>query len=187
MGSMFLQEAEATVVMFDLRGFATLAARLGPVDLGASLSRFYEHAEACIVANEGRIIRFMGDWVLAAWLASEVGDHRKKSLAAVAESRRRRAPWVQKGVDGGHPLLDYSVAAATGPVLVGQIGTERLKFFDVLGEPASIVRKLTVVCTLRNVEHLVTSETLDFADKPAAVEVEGVELGGKMLRLFRLE
>ena len=185
---MFLQEAEATVMMFDLRGFSKLAASLGPIDLGASLSRFYEHCESCVVAHGGRMVKFLGDAVLCCWLSSEVDDFRRKAVAAVWESHKKRGPWVQKGVDDGFPVLDYSVAAATGPVLVGHIGTERLKQFDVLGEPVNIVGKLTSVATARNMDHLVTNETLDSpAGRLPALEVEGIELGGKALRLFRLE
>jgi adenylate cyclase len=185
---MFLQEAEATVLVFDLRGFSRLAASLGPIDLGAALSRFYQHCETCVVAHAGRMVKFLGDGVLACWLSSEVEDFRRKAVAAVWESHRKRAAWVQKGVDEGFPMLDYSVAAATGPVLVGHIGTDRLKQFDVLGESVNIARKLTGVATARGVDHLVTHETLDSpAGRLSAVEVEGIELGGKALRLFRLD
>ena len=185
---MFLQESEATIMMFDLRGFSALAARLGPVDLGAALSRYYQHAESCVATHGGRMVKFLGDGVLACWLSSEVEDHRRKAVAAVWEAHKKRTAWVQKGVDEGFPVLDYSVAGATGPVLVGHIGTDRLKQFDVLGEPVNIVGKLTSVATARNMDHLVTAETLESpAGRLSAVEVEGIELGGKQLRLFRLE
>ena len=185
---MFLQEAEATVMLFDLRGFTKLAASIGPIDLGASLSRFYSHCEGCVVAHGGRMVKFLGDGVLSCWLSSEVDDFRRKAVAAVWESHKKRTAWVQQGVDEGFPVLDYSVAAATGPVLVGHIGTDRLKQFDVLGEVVNIAKKLTGVATARNMDHLVTNETLDSpAGRLPALEVEGIELGGRALRLFRLE
>ena len=58
----------------------------------------------------------------------------------------------------------------------------------VLGEAVNVAQKLTVVATTRQMDHLLTSETLESpAGRLAAVEVEGVELGGKQIRLFRLE
>ena len=185
---MFLQEAEATVILFDLRAFSRMAASMGPIELGAALSRFYQHCETCVVAHGGRMVKFLGDAVLACWLSSEIEDFRRKAVAAVWESHKKRAAWVQKGVDEGFPMMDYSVAAATGACLVGHIGTEKLKQFDVLGEPVNIVTTLTSVATMRNMDHLVTNETLDSpAGRLPALEVEGIELGGKALRLFRLE
>jgi len=184
---MFLQEAEATIVVFDLRGFSQLAARLGPVDLGAALGRYYEHVEQCAVAHDGRIVKFIGDAVLCVWLSSEHDDFRRKAVAAVWESNKKRSAWVQKGVTDGLPLLDYSVAAATGPVLVGQIGTKKHTAFDVLGEPVNIAFKLCGAAATRGVDHLVTAESLESpAGRLQAVEVEGIELGGRQLRLFRL-
>lgn len=186
--SMFLQEAEATVVMFDLKGFSRLAASLSPVELGVALSRYYEHVESLVVAHQGRIVKFMGDAVFCVWLSSEVDDHRRKAVASLWEAHRKRGAWVHQGVSDGQPVLDYTVAAATGPVLVGHIGTERLKFFDVLGEPVSTAQKLTTVAASRGVDHIMTSETLDSpGGRLAGIEVEGIELGGKQLRLYRLE
>lgn len=188
MGStLFLQETEATVVIFDLRGFADLAGRLSPVELGAALGRFYEHTESIVLGSGGRVIKFMGDIVMAAWLATGAEDHRREALDALRAAHAERPRWIQEGLDQGQPLLDYSVAAASGPVLVGHIGTERMRTFDVLGEPVSVARKLTLVATTRGLDHLVTAEALaSKAGRIPAVEVEGIELGGKLIRLFRL-
>ena len=46
MGTMFLQEVEATVVLADVRDLSPLAAQLGPVDLGLALSQKGELARA---------------------------------------------------------------------------------------------------------------------------------------------
>ena len=187
MGAVFLQVTEGTVVLFDLRGFQTLAGRLGPIDLGAALSRFYDHAEACTLAAHGRVVKFMGDLVLCAWLSSEVEDHRRQAVAAVREASERRSRWIQEGIDAGLPLLDYSVAAASGPLLVGHIGTDRMRSFDVLGEPESTAHKLTLVATSRSLGHLLTADVLASpSGRIPAVEVEGIELGDRHVRLFRL-
>jgi adenylate cyclase len=187
-GSMFLQETEATVLMFDLQGFSALAAQLGPVDLGAALSRFYDHVESCVVPHDGRVVKFLGDAVLTVWLSSEVEDHRRKAVAALWQAVKKRAEWVKEGVERGVPILDYNVGVATGPVLAGHLGTQSLKFFDILGEVVVVAGKLTHIAAARSSDHLLTGETLESpAGRLTAVEVEGVELSGKRYRLFRLE
>jgi len=72
-GDMFLQEAEAAVLVFDLRGFTPLCARLGPIELGAALGRFYEHCEAAVDAGGGRVIKLVGDMVVSVWVAGQHG------------------------------------------------------------------------------------------------------------------
>ncbi len=187
MADIYLQESDATVVMFDLRGFSTLAATLTPVDLGATLSRFYDHAEHLILDQQGRVLKFMGDIVTAAWLGNEVADHQTRGLTVVREAVKTALGWQAQNERYGMGKLTYSVAAATGHVLAGQIGTDRMRAFDVLGEPANIVAKLTVAATMRGLSNLITHETLPGGTRPVGVvEVEGIEIGGRQLRLYRV-
>ncbi len=173
----FLHETEAAVLVFDLSGYSRLCAELSPLDLGVALGDFYDHVEKIVDTHGGRLVKLMGDAVLAAWLANETGFPRPAALSAVADALRQRPAWI-----AAHPDLAYTIAAAAGPVLAGQIGTERHLGFDVLGAPVNTAFKLTSVASAREVDHVLA---VAVPEHPA-VEVEGVELGGKRLRLFRL-
>jgi adenylate cyclase len=181
--AVFLHETEAAVVLFDLRGFTRLAAGLTPLDLGLALSRYYSHAEACIESNGGRLVKFAGDAVLGAWLANETSKPQSQAVGAVATAMKQRNDFLARCRADGMPELDHSVAVAFGSVLAGQIGTDRHKTFDVLGEPVNAAFKLAVLAQARNVDHLIAVPVPGLK----LVEVEGVELGGKMMRLYRLE
>jgi len=180
MDAVFLHEAEAAVVLFDLRNFTGIAAALSPLDLGLALSRYYAHAEQHIESHGGRLVKFAGDAVLAAWLANETAKPLAQALAAVAAAVQSRGAFLERCRADRLPELDYAVAFAAGPVLAGQIGTERHKSYDVLGEPVNAAFKLAALAQARGVDHLSGIQT------PDLVEVEGVDLGGKLVRLFRL-
>jgi adenylate cyclase len=184
---MFLQEADATVLVFDLRGFTPLAGRLGPVELGAALGRFYEFVEACVDRGGGRVLKLMGDVVMSAWIAgqhgADHGGHREGAVAAIRAARALRTAWLAENQRLGLPNLSFSMA---GRVLAGQIGTDRLRQFDVLGAPANVALKLASVATMRDVDNLITADVL-WPAASAAVEVEGIELGGHRYRLYRVD
>ena len=190
MSDRFLQESEATVLNFDLRGFTMIAAHLGPVDLGALLSRFYEHAESAIDAGGGRLVKFMSDVVMSVFIAGQHGEahggHRKGAVAAIRHAQRARAAWLAQNQALQLPLLSYSMAAASGTVLVGQIGTAKQHAFDVLGAPANVAYKLTAVATMRDVDNLVTADVLA-GGREGAIESESVALGGQRYRLYQVE
>jgi adenylate cyclase len=187
MGTMFLQEVEATLLVADVRDFEPIAQQLGPVELGLSLSRFYEHLGGVVERSGGRIVKFIGDGMLAAFIGA---DHRLKALAAIAESNKTRQPFLDANMKQKLPLLDYHLGASSGSVLAGELGTDKLRFWDVLGQPVNHAFRLTGLATRRGVTNLVDAATYEGADKarrPPAVETDMVDLGANKLRLFKLE
>jgi adenylate cyclase len=188
MGTMFLQEVEATVVLGDVRDFAPLAQQLGPVELGLALSRFYEHVGGLLEKHHGRIVKFLGDGVLAVFLGSK--EHRLRALNAIAEGVKSREAFLEENIAKKLPVLDYAFGAASGTILAGELGTEKLRFYDVLGAPVNQAFRLTALATRRGVTNLVAVDVWDGADsnkRPAAVETDMVEMGADKLRLFKLE
>ena len=190
MSDMFLQETEATVLNFDLRAFTMIAAHLGPVDLGVLLGRFYEHVEDAVEAGGGRLVKFMSDVVMSVFVDGQHGathgGHRKGALVAIRHAQNSRASWLAENQALKLPLLSYSMAASSGTVLVGQIGTRKQHAFDVLGKPANIAYKLTAIATVRDVDNLVTADVLA-GDTRGAIESEAASLGGSRHRLYQVE
>jgi adenylate cyclase len=183
---MFLQEIEATVVTHDVKGFGVLAAQLGPVEMGVELGRFYEHVAEHVTAEGGRVVKFVGDAVLSVFIGTK--DHRAAALRSIQRSLQARDGWLQDNSDAGRPLLDYTIGAAAGPLLAGDVGIPRLRSYDVLGRPVNLAFRLCTLAASRGVTHLVAASVYEGAKvPPAGIEVEGVELSGKALRLFRLE
>ena len=188
MATLFLQQIEATVVVHDLRNFSTLAVQLGAVDLGIVLSRFYEHVQAGIEPHGGRLVKFIGDAVMSVFIGAGESDHRGAALESLRTTLRQREAWLHENAERGLPVLDYSSAAASGEVLAGDVGTSKLRFYDVLGEPANIAFRLVGIATDRHVSHLVTADAYEHAQaRPPGIEVDPIELGGKRIRLYRLE
>jgi len=189
--TMFLQEVDATVLLADVRDFSPLAAQLGPVDLGLVLGRFYEHIGEIIEKHHGRIVKFIGDGVLGAFVGNLGGEHRLRALQAVAEMTARRQPFLDENEKMKLPLLDYAVGVASGALLAGELGTEKLRFYDVLGQPVNRAFRLTALATRRGVGNLVDANTFESieekAERPAAVETDVAEVGAEKLRLFKLE
>jgi adenylate cyclase len=189
---MFLQEVDATVLLADVRDFEPLARQLGPVELGLALSRFYEHFGALIERHHGRVVKFLGDGVLAVFIgAGAAGDHRLRALKAARDAVARRQAFLDENVERKLPLLDYALGAASGPVLAGELGTDKLHFYDVLGSSVNRAFRITSLATRRGVSNLIDAATYEgVADKgarPAAIETDPVELGDEKLRLFKLE
>src|SRR5262249_31737774 len=129
--TLFLQEIQASVVVHDLRGFSALTVQLGPVELGLVLSRYYEHVAAAIEPQGGRIVKFVGDAVISVFGGARDLDHRGAALESVRATLKLREGWLAENASRKLPLLDYSIAVASGDVLAGDVGTSKLRFYDV--------------------------------------------------------
>jgi len=185
--TVFLQELEATIAFFDMRRFSVMSAQLGPVDLGVALRRYYEHVEEGIIQSGGRVVKFMSDGVLALFMAHGQRDHAASALQLLRGLEARVGQWLEENARMGLPVMVYSVGVASGGVLFGELGTARQRAYDVLGNPVTTAIRLSRLATVRAVPHLIASGTVQALLEPARViEVEGAELSGKMVRLYRL-
>jgi adenylate cyclase len=188
MATLFLQQVEATVVVHDLRNFSALAVQLGPVDLGLALSRYYEHVAQAVEPHGGRLVKFVGDAVMSVFVGPTDIDHRGNALAAIKSTLDAREAWLADNAKRDMPVLDYSIGVSSGEVLAGDVGTSKLRNYDVLGEPVNIAFRLVGVATDRHLSHVVTADAYEHAKtRPPGIEIEAIELGGKRVRLFRLE
>jgi adenylate cyclase len=175
---------DATILVVDARDFHALAERSGAVELGLLLTGFYEHVAGGLEAQNGKIVKFIGDGVLASF---DGADHRGRALAAPRAPTARRAAWLDESARL-LAALDWSAGAASGAVLVGELGTERVHFRDVLGAPVNLAFRLAALATDRKLGTLVDEDTFAGAQsKPPCVEVDAAELGGRRRRLYRVE
>jgi adenylate cyclase len=186
--TLFLQEVDATVLVADVRDFSPLSQQLGPVDLGLALGRFYEHVGGIIEGHHGRIVKFIGDGVLGVFIG---GDHRLHALEAVSEGVKTRQAFLDENVGRKLPVLDYVQGAASGQVLAGELGTEKLGFYDVLGQPVNQAFRICALATRRGVSNLIDAATWDGVKtpgrRPEAIETDAVEFGADKVRLFKIE
>jgi len=182
---MFLQELEATAVYFDMKRFGVITAQLGPVELGMALSRYYEHCAQSVEKNGGRVVKYIGDGVLCAFLGK---DHRTGAVAALTDALRSSAAWLADNASRSLPVMEYTAGVATGSVLAGDVGTARLRFWDILGEPVKLAQQLSHLAADRNMSHLVAASTFEAVKSTASgVEVERAEFGTRRVRLYRLD
>ena len=72
-------------------------------------------------------------------------------------------------------------------MLFGELGTARQRAHDALGQPVMVAIRLARLASERGVPHLISASTIQIARQSiASIEVEGAELGGLKLRIYRL-
>ena len=107
------------------------------------------------------------------------------------DQTKQRQTFLDENVGKKLPVLDYAIGAASGAVLAGELGTDKLRFYDVLGQPVNQAFRVCALATRRAVSNLIDAATWEGvktpARRPEAIETDAVEFGADKVRLFKLE
>lgn len=152
---------DVAVLLVDIRSFTKTAATLPPETTMKVLSLYQKKAAKVILAEGGRIDKFLGDGILA-------------TFGAVSESESFAADALRAGVELAHTLEEESadleaagwprrfeigVGVAAGPVSVGVVGVRDRLEFTVIGDAVNRAAKLEAANKIQKTRFLTDGET----------------------------
>jgi len=175
------EKKELTVLFSDIRSFITLCEGMEPERLARQLNIYLERMTQEVFAQEGVLDKFIGDAVMAFFGApEEQPDHAARAcrtaLAMVRASHELDATWQELGL----PPLRMGVGVNTGPMIVGNLGSELRMDYTVVGDAVNLASRLEdLTRSFEGVDILVGQATRDacageFLFRPLAmVQVKG--------------
>ena len=135
---------EASVLFTDIRNFTSLSEAMDPTDLVSLLNGLFTVLGDEILQQQGTIDKFVGDAVMAFWNAPlEQPDHADRSMRAALGMRRALAGFNEAEA-GRH--ISMATGIATGPVLVGNIGSRRRFNYSVIGDTVNRASRIETAC-----------------------------------------
>ncbi|GAA4101803.1 adenylate/guanylate cyclase domain-containing protein [Nonomuraea soli] len=171
---------QLTALFADLKGFTTFSERVSPGEIVEMLNRYHTAAVPCILANQGTIVQFVGDAMLALFNApATLDNHARAACQAALEMQEAAAriseevAWVQ---DVEWPT--FRVGVNTGMALVGNIGSPELRGFNAMGDCVNVAARLQTLAEPGTV--VIGQTTLDLVGEGAHVTPLGeLNLKGK--------
>ncbi|WP_312888490.1 adenylate/guanylate cyclase domain-containing protein [Nonomuraea rhodomycinica] len=137
---------ELTALFADLKGFTTFSERVTPDEIVEMLNRYHSAAVPCILDNGGTIVQFVGDALLALFNAPAAQQDHAAAACRAALAMQRAAAEIAEEVswervdDVEWPT--FRVGVNTGPALVGNIGSPRLRGFNAMGDCVNVAARL---------------------------------------------
>jgi class 3 adenylate cyclase len=140
---------DATILFSDIRNFTTFSERLTAGEIAEFLNAYLQQACAPVLACGGRIMKFLGDGVMALFepLPGDGNDsHAKRavraSLAMQLASRAFR-DWIRaRHPSRGLPDFSIGVGLHSGEVLLCVVGTAGQGEFTVIGDTVNVASRL---------------------------------------------
>jgi adenylate cyclase len=137
------EERDVTIMMTDLRSFTTMTENMPPELVMRLLNGYLGEMARIIVARGGTIVEFIGDAVLALFGAPfPAGDDARRAVACALEMQLAMDAVNDKNLKEGLPMLQMGVALNTGPVVVGNIGSEARTKYGVVGSQVNLTSRI---------------------------------------------
>jgi len=139
-------EREVTVLFVDIRRFTHLAEGLQAPRVVSLLNEIFQLVTDRILDYEGTVDKFMGDSVMAYFGAPiPNANHPIQAVSTAIEIRNAIAARNQqiKADDTPERLaVELGIGIHTGPVVVGNIGSDHRTDFTAIGDPVNVAQRL---------------------------------------------
>lgn len=134
---------EVSVLFSDIRGFTTLAEGLEAEALVELLNRYFQVMVACIRAEGGSVNKFLGDGLMALFGAPDpLPDAPGAAVrSAIAMERALTLFNADQRFRGGSELA-IGIGIATGPVVVGNVGSADRLEYTAIGDTVNTASRI---------------------------------------------
>ncbi len=135
---------EATVMFSDLRGFTIFSETLEPERVIESLNMYLTQMSEAILDHGGTLVAYMGDGIMAVFGAPlKQEDHADRALEAARDMLSRMDGfngWLRE--QGLHDGFKMGIGLNSGPVMSGNVGSERRLEYTALGDTTNTAARL---------------------------------------------
>jgi class 3 adenylate cyclase len=166
---------EVTVLFADLRGFTTFSERTDPAAVVTLLNTYFGGVVPVILGEGGTVIQFIGDAIMAVFNAPTLQDDHALRAARASLAFQRV---VDRLAEGHADWPRFRVGIATGPALVGNVGSDQVRSYSAIGDTVNLAARLESWAQVGHV--VISSATAErLSDVATLVPVGALELKGK--------
>jgi adenylate cyclase len=137
------ERVEVTVLMSDIRAYSTIAEHADPSQLAGQLNSHRAAMNKAILAEDGTVMQFVGDAVMAVFGAPvPQTDHPDRAVAAAARMHALQSEinhsWEQEGL----PAFGLGLGLSTGEAAAALLGSEERLEYTLVGDTVNLAQRL---------------------------------------------
>jgi adenylate cyclase len=181
---------ELTVMFSDIRGFTTISERLTPDELVSLLNQYLGAMTDVVFAHYGTLDKYIGDAIMAFWGSPyPQADHAFRACACAVGMagalRKLNTRWLEEG----RTPLAIGIGLNTGPVNVGNMGSDKRLAWTVMGDNVNLASRLEGITKEYQTQIVVSEGTeQDVASHFVFRELDKIRVKGKHkpVKIFEL-
>jgi adenylate cyclase len=132
-----------TVLFSDVRGFTAMSEKSTPEEVVAQLNEYFSRMVDVLFAHHGTLDKFVGDMVMGLFGAPvDDPDHAEHAVQAAVAMTRALDELNRNWAAAGRPILDIGIGISTGDMVAGNIGSESIMSYTVIGDTVNLGARL---------------------------------------------
>jgi adenylate cyclase len=132
-----------TAFFSDVQGFSTISEKLDPTELVKLLNVYLTEMSNIVTDLEGTIDKYEGDAIIAFFGAPvPYEDHARRACVASLRMQIKLAEMREGWKAAGTPPLYMRIGLNTGPMVVGNMGSEKRFDYTMMGNSVNLAARL---------------------------------------------
>jgi len=132
-----------TVLFSDIRGFTTMSEKGTPEDVVGQLNHLFTRMVAVVFDHRGTVDKFVGDMIMALYSAPlDDDDHAEHAVQTALAMIRTLQDLNTEWAASGKPQLDIGIGINTGEMIAGNVGSESIMSYTVIGDAVNLGARL---------------------------------------------
>ena len=173
------EKREVTILISDIAGYTSLSENMPPERVVDFVNHYFTVAAGAVERHGGFVDKFMGDGMLAVFGALvDEPEHAAHAVAAALELQELTTSDGELLRPAGQPLRTR-VGIATGPVVVGNIGSRTRLNYTVIGDTVNLAARLESENKAQGTSILVAEDTARAAGLEAFDFMSRVNIRGR--------
>ena len=137
------EERILTILFSDIANFTTISESMKSTDLVQLLNEYLTEMTDLIIKEKGTVDKYIGDAILAEFGAPISMENHADAAVKTAINMQRKIDELNKTwSDKKLPLIRSRIGINTGQVIIGNMGSDRVFDYTVIGDPVNLAARL---------------------------------------------
>jgi len=184
------EKRDLTVLFSDIRGFTSISENMSPEALVHLLNEYLTVMTDIVLTHDGLLDKYMGDAIMAVYGAPvpQTDHHLRACITAldmIESLKKLQEKWESEGV----PRIDIGIGINSGPMVVGNMGSEKRFDYTVMGDNVNLASRLEGINKEYGTTIILSEYTLEHVKDLFLVrELDLVRVKGKKepIRIYEL-